>query len=119
MKYKWKPNATQRREFAERMKDPDEQKAYSDRKIAKNTYSNNPLSFKHKSFIPTETQYKHAQKMFLSCPIDNPLTIEQRDACNQVIYGYSCQEKVHHDYIHIINEHRRNEIGIQSQRENQ
>lgn len=104
MGYRWKPNASQRRDFAERMKDPEEQKSYEERKRAKNTYSDNPLSFKHKSFIPTQFQNDQARK-FLSM---NKLTSEQQDACSQVIYGYGCQEKIHHDYIHIVNELTRN-----------
>lgn len=27
--------------------------------------------------------------------------------CNMVIYGFTCQEKVHHDHIHVINEYLR------------
>ena len=40
MGYKWKPNASQRREFAERMKDPEEQEAYDTRKREKAMYDN-------------------------------------------------------------------------------
>lgn len=34
-------------------------------------------------------------------------TPEQKEACNMVLYGYSCKEKVHHDFIHLINEYIR------------
>ena len=37
-KYKWKPNASQRREFAEKMQDPEEKAAYEQRKIDKKLY---------------------------------------------------------------------------------
>ena len=37
-KYKWKPNASQRREFAEKMQDPKEKAAYEQRKIDKKLY---------------------------------------------------------------------------------
>ena len=54
-------------------------------------------------YIPTEIQYKAAFELLSKL---NP-TAEQREACNMVFYGYSCSEKIHHDYIHIINEYIR------------
>jgi hypothetical protein len=104
MGYRWKPNATQRKAFAEKMKDPDEKKIYEDRKWVKTHYSNDPRSFKHKSFIPTQFQYDNAMN-FLR---EKLLTSQQEDACNQVISGFICQNKIHHDYIHIVNELTRN-----------
>ena len=99
MAYKWKPSASQRKAFAEKMKDPEEKSAYEENKRNKNTYSDNPLSFKHKSFIPTNLQYNEAMK-FLGMV---GLTYKQQDACNQITSTYVCQDKCHHDYIHIIN----------------
>lgn len=97
--YRFKPNATQRREFAERMKDPEEQAAYLERKHAKNSYNiNDSRSFAHKSFVPTKIQYDIAINM-----IEQELTKEQFNAAQQVSSAYICQDKVHHDYIHIIN----------------
>ena len=101
MSYRWKPNASQRREFAIKMQDPEEKAAYEERKRFKNSYD----GFKNKEFIPTKEQYENAFKMLNNIN----LTDNQKDACNQVIYGYDCQEKIHHDYIHIINEFRRSE----------
>ena len=40
MGYKWKPNASQRREFAERMRDPEEKSAYETKKAEKQLYEN-------------------------------------------------------------------------------
>lgn len=103
MGYRYKPSASQRKEFAERMKDPEEQKVYEDRKRAKSTYSDNPLSFKHKSFVPTQMQNDHSWKML---SIEG-LKEEQYEAARQVLSAFSCQDKVHHDYIHIVNAHQR------------
>jgi hypothetical protein len=104
--YRWKPNASQRREFAEKMKDPDEKKAYEERKYAKNHYiPDDPRSFANKSFIPTKEQNNYVRSIY-----NNDITSEQKEAYDQVIYGYGCQEKIHHDYIHIINSMRRGEL---------
>lgn len=108
MKYRWKPSASQKRAFAERMKDLEEQRMYEEKKRAKNTYSGDPRSFKHKSFVPTENQYKVSWKMLN----DDRCTKEQENSCNMIIYGYICQEKVHHDHIHIVNELTRNKEEI-------
>ena len=53
--------------------------------------------------IPTESQNKAAFELLNLNP-----TPEQKEACNMVLYGYSCKEKVHHDFIHLINEYIRN-----------
>ena len=98
MGYKWKPNATQRREFAERMKDPDERDAYETRKREKAMYEN----WKDKDFVPTKEQSD-----FCFRNMDLFVTPEEKDAANIVISGYSCGEKVNHCYIHIVNEKRR------------
>lgn len=54
-------------------------------------------------YIPTESQNKAAFELLNLNP-----TPEQKEACNMVLYGYSCKEKVHHDFIHLINEYIRN-----------
>lgn len=104
--YKWKPNATQRREFAERMKDPEEQKAYSERKYAKTHYNiDDSRSFANGSFVPTEMQYKIAINM-----LNQELSNEEFNAATQVSSAYICQDKTHHDYIHIVNHFEENKI---------
>ena len=39
--------------------------------------------------------------------IENPdifMTLTEQYARNQVIYSFTCNEKIHHDNIHIVNE---------------
>lgn len=98
MKHKWKPNASQRREFAERMKDPKEQAAYNQKKVENRLYDN----WKDKDFIPTKEQ-----SYFCINHWELFVTSEEQDAANFVMSGYSLNEKVNHCYIHIVNEKRR------------
>lgn len=99
MAYKWKPSASQKREFAERMKDPNEQAAYyarqSERAEKRRLSSRFDYASAGGNYIPTQAQYE--------CAVNNIGTGIDND-CNMVIYGYTCQEKVHHDHIHVINE---------------
>lgn len=102
MSYKWKPSKTQRRAFAERMNDPAEKAAYYERKESKAVNRRKSSAFDYQSaggqYIPTKIQYDF-------CMVNNHLFSEpaQQEACNMVIYGYNCGEKVHHDFIHIVN----------------
>ena len=98
MGYKWKPNASQRRAFAERMKDPDEQAAYEQRKREKAMYDN----WKDKDFVPTREQYIFGMEHFELFE-----TFDEKNAHNLVISAYACNEKVNHAFIHIVNEKRR------------
>jgi hypothetical protein len=101
MNYKWKPSASQRRAFAERMKDPDEQKAYNIRKAEKKEkfYDSLKSPGTGANYVPTKAQHDFC--VFNRKGIETP---EQEDAANQICFGYSCNEKVDHFYIHIINE---------------
>jgi len=54
-------------------------------------------------YIPTRIQYETAFELINLNP-----TPEQERACNLVIYGYLCNEKILHDHIHVINEFIRN-----------
>ena len=107
MSYKWKPSASQRRAFAERMKDPSEQAAYDARKAAKAEKRRSSSKFDYNtaggSYVPTKEQHDFCM---WNWPAD--LTNEQNAARDMVLMGYSCGQKVHHDYIHIVNELRRN-----------
>lgn len=109
MAYKWKPSASARRAFAEKMQNPAEKAEYEARKEARATKRRSTSNFDYAtaggSYIPTKEQHDF-------CMFNRPadLTPEQETACNNVIYGYGCQEKVHHDFIHIVNELRRNKI---------
>jgi len=102
-KYKWKPNAAQRKEFAERMQNPEEKKAYEERKFQKRQYDN----WKDKDFVPTKEQhdfcFNHSELF---------VTTEEITAMNMVMSGFSCQDKINHSYIHIVNEKRRGLVAI-------
>lgn len=101
--YRWRPNASQRRAFAEKMKDPQEQQAYNDRKEARAASRRAGSSFDYTtaggSYVPTRAQHDYAV-------FDRSMneTGEHDDACNMVASAFACNEKVHHDYIHIVNE---------------
>lgn len=97
MAYRWKPNATQRREFSEKMKDEKERKAYEDRKRYKNSYA----GFNDKKFIPTKMQYDYT--MHLIGLNYESMSNKVKIAANIVSSAFVCQDKIHHDYIHIIN----------------
>jgi len=101
MSYRWKPNASQRREFAERMRNPEEKQAYEQKKIEKGLYDN----WKDKDFVPTKEQND-----FCLNNMNLFTTRQEKEAVNFVIGGYSLNEKINHCYIHIINEKRRNII---------
>jgi len=105
--YRWRPSASQRREFALRMQDPEQRAAYEKAKEEKAAKRRASSKFDYNSaggyYIPTEVQYSFAMKHM---KLFN--TPEEKDAANQVIYGYINKEKIHHDYIHIVNEKMRN-----------
>lgn len=104
---KWKPSKTQRRQFAERMQNPEERAAYEARKRERADKRRAGSKYEYASaggeYIPTREQYAAAMEMNTTAAT----TAEERSAANMVIYGYNCQEKVHHDYIHLVNEYRR------------
>lgn len=101
--YKWRPSASQRREFARRMQDPEEKAAYEKRKLDKANKRRAGSRFDYGSaggnYIPTQSQYN-----FVMNNMDLFTAPDEREAANKVIQGYTCKEKIHHDYIHIVNE---------------
>lgn len=99
MNRKWRPNATQRAAFRERMQDPVEQMVYDERKSEKANYEN----WSQKSFIPTKEQYEFCMRNMYNLFA----TGLEKQAAESVIYGYNCMEKVAHDDIHVVNELRR------------
>jgi len=115
MRHKWKPTQAQRREFAERMATDT---AYSDsyyqrkKKVAEKKRSASKFDYQTAGgeYIPTESQFKAAFELLNLNP-----TAEQKEACNMVWYGYSCEEKVHHDFIHLINEYIRSKNKVCSE----
>lgn len=103
MNYKWKPSKSQRREFAIRMQDPVEVANYEQRKLNKIEKRRANSNFDYSSagghYVPTKAQYDF-------CAVHPELfnTPTEQDALNNVSYGYLCNEKIHHDFIHIVNE---------------
>lgn len=108
MAYRWKPSKAQRREFAQRMQDPDEKAAYEARKVEKAEKRRAGSKFDYNSaggrYVPTKEQHDFCfNNMHLFA------TSEEVDAANMVMSGFVCNERVHHDYIHIVNEKRRSQ----------
>ena len=103
---KWKPSKSARRAFALKMQDPVEATAYQARKEARATKRRQTNKFDYEtaggSYVPTRAQFDYClANISYSMPIDTQV------AFNEVMFGYSNTEKVHHDYIHIVNEHIR------------
>lgn len=84
------------------MKNPDEKLAYEQRKQEKKNNLITKSRFDYNTaggmFVPTRIQADFCMNTKTN------LTEEQENARNIVLAAYSCNEKVHHDYIHIINE---------------
>ena len=107
MAYKWKPSKSQRREFAIKMStDNDFASQYYERKEARAERRRASSAFDYASaggnYVPTKAQYDFVRNNF-----NLFATNEERNAANQVEFGYSCNEIVHHDNIHIVNEKMR------------
>ena len=104
MAYKWRPSKSAKQEFARNMQNPEFANDYYARKEIKAGKRRQSSQFDYSSaggsYIPTNHQYNKAFEFLTK----KELTSEQIDACNIIISGYSCNEKVHHDYIHILNE---------------
>ena len=105
MAYKWKPNAAQRAEYQQRCIDnggirPVSAKEKKWREEKENHFKGGILMA-----VPTEMQHDFA---IFKRPTS--LTPKQEDAFNQVAYGYSCNEKIDHCYIHIVNQFIRGEL---------
>lgn len=102
MAYRWKPNKTQKKAFALRMQDPDEQAAYTQRKEKRAEKKRAGSKFDYTTaggeYVPTHSQYVFTMNY------TGYLTEDQRNAFGMVQFGYSCREKVHHDFIHIVND---------------
>ena len=101
--YKWKPSASQGREFAQKMQDPEEKAAYEKRKedIATKKRAGSKFDYYSAggSYVPTQFQYN-----FVMNHMDLFNTTEEQDVANQIMYGYTNNEKIHHDFIHVVNE---------------
>lgn len=104
---RYRPSKSEKRAFAIRMQDKDEKQAYEARKEAKAEKRRSTSQFNYSkaggSYVPTKEQYIFVMN-------HDYTTSEEREAFDMVVYGYSCQEKISHDYIHIVNELRRKTI---------
>ena len=105
-KHKWKPSKAQKREFAEKMQNPEFAQAYNQRKEDKAKKRREGSKFDYNSaggmYIPTREQHD-----FCFANMHLFVTNEEIEAMNMVMSCYSINEKCHHDYIHIVNEKRR------------
>lgn len=106
MTYKWKPSASQKRAFAENMKDKEYSNAYNERKAQKANKRRETSKYDYNTaggqYIPTTAQNDAAFEL-----LQKDATQEQKEAANMILYGYSCKEKIHHDHIHVVNEYIR------------
>lgn len=104
---KWRPSKSQAREFAQKMaNDSDFADAYNKRKEEKAAKKRASSSFDYSTaggyYVPTKEQHD-----FVWGNLNLFSTPEEQEAANMVMSGYSTREKVHHDFIHIVNEKRR------------
>ena len=105
MAYKWKPSKTARREFAQKMNEDSGFAAdYYERKEQKAEKRRASSSFDYQTaggfYVPTRAQYDFAINAIYR---DG----DEKQAIDMVVYGFSCNEKIHHDFIHVINEKMR------------
>ena len=111
MGYKWKPSASQKREFAQNMQNEEFKTNYYARKEVKKIKRINTSEFDYTTaggnYVPTREQHNFCLDNF-----DLFETQTEINAMNIVLIGYATNEKVHHDYIHIVNEKRRNSILV-------
>jgi len=108
MAWKWKPNKTQRREFAIKMQDETFAKEYLKRKAQKQEQNRANSKFDYASaggyYIATKQQHDFCLKNM------GKFSSQELNAAGQVIFSFACQEKTHHDNIHIVNELMRKTI---------
>ena len=109
MANKWKPSKSARRAFAQKMQNDsvfaDE---YEARKKSKSDKRRAKSNFHYQSaggeFVPTRAQYDF-------CMQNDYFSDAEKTAFDMVVYGYSCNEKISHDHIHIVNEKIRAQIN--------
>lgn len=98
----WKPSKKQKREFAEKMQNPEFAAAYYERKRQREEKRRSNSKFDYNSaggyFAPSILQVRAAKGLLNS---DNE---ELRNAAEAIYNADLNASKVHHDYIHIINE---------------
>lgn len=103
MKMKWRPSKKAKREFAEKMQNPEYAIAYYERKRQREERRRAESRFDYRtaggSYVPTKAQVHF-------CRSNSHLftTPEEIEAMNAVLVAYYNSEKVEHDMIHIVNE---------------
>ncbi len=107
MYYKWKPSKSARREFAQKMQNDTEfAENYNEKKKLKKEKNRADSSFDYSSaggkYVPTSSQF-----FFCINNINLFKSFKEKEAADIVIFGYSCNEKIHHDFIHVVNEKMR------------
>ena len=122
MTYKWKPNATQRKEYAEMMNDPIQRAEYEERKRekARKKEEKNRAGSRFDylgaggNYVPTKWQYYSAWR-FISY---NKLSEEDQLSCSNVMSAYTMNKVCHHDDIHVVNELRKKDLldGLEEKR---
>ena len=110
MSYKWKPSKTAKREFAQKMANDSEfSAAYYARKENKAEKRRAGSGFDYQTaggfYVPTKAQYDFCMKNGYN-------NDDEKQAFDMVVYGFSCNEKIHHDFIHVVNERMRNENNV-------
>ena len=77
--------------------------AYHQRKAekAEKRRSNSNFNYNSAGGSYTPTQYQHD---FCLSNMHLFITNEEKNAANMVISAYTCNEKTHHDNIHVVNE---------------
>jgi hypothetical protein len=85
------------------MQNPEYAAAYHERKEARAAKRRASSKFDYNTaggmYVPTRIQYD-----FCCSHLDEFKTPQEKDAANFVISAYALNEKVHHDFIHIVNE---------------
>lgn len=113
---RWRPSRAEARSFSNRMKNDNEfAAAYNARKEEKEKKRRHGSKFDYKSaggeFVPTREQHDFAMSILRSDVIvrygSDKEKRDTEDACNMVANGYISQERIHHDYIHIVNNLKR------------
>lgn len=102
MAYKWKPSASQKRAFAEKMNDPEQRNEYLENKRQREEKRRQSSKYNYSTaggyYTPTKEQVNFALANHHLAK-----TPEETIAFDIVMLGEQC----HHDHIHIINEYRR------------
>jgi len=111
MAYKWRPTASQRRAFAQRMQDPEEKAAYETRKKERIEKQRSESKFDYNTaggyYVATRRQHDFVLN---NIHLFNTLELEQ--AANEVTSSYTCNTKTHHDNIHIVNSIMRKTLTV-------